>query len=189
MTGIFNEAVCLLRIPVFGRRKYSSTFPGCPENCARYNQGFELTQSPKTITVADPRSAIEQWFSLLSQYCSSVDYESARAIFAPDVVAFGTRMDVVSGLDILQRNQWEGIWPNIQDFNVDPDSVHAGGGDTHAWGVATWTSTGFDEEGNSYFRPGRATIALERREGIWLAVHTHFSLYPGTPPRTFGPRS
>jgi ketosteroid isomerase-like protein len=108
------------------------------------------------------------------------------------VASFGTRADIVTGLDRLQRNQWEGIWPNIAGFRVDLDSVRGGGNGAAAWGIAVWASTGFHEDGTSFHRPGRATVALERRktsaapDGEWLAVHTHFSLNPGTPPRTFG---
>ncbi len=140
------------------------------------------------ITAADPKAAVTEWFARLGRYCASVDYDSTRAIFAPDVISFGTRADIVSGLDHLQKNQWEGIWPNIQNFKIELDSIYAGGDDRIAWGVATWTSTGFHEDGNSFFRPGRATVILERRNGEWLSVHTHFSLNPGTPPRTYGPR-
>jgi ketosteroid isomerase-like protein len=147
---------------------------------------MSVTAGP--ITGADPKAAVSEWFARLGRYCASVDYDSTRAIFAPDVVSFGTRADIVSSLDHLQKNQWEGIWPNIQDFKIDLDSIHAGGDDHVAWGVATWTSTGFHEDGDSFFRPGRATVILERRNGEWLSVHTHFSLNPGTPPRTYGPR-
>ena len=31
--------------------------------------------------------------------------------------------------------------------------------------------------------------ASEDYDGAWLAVHTHFSLYPGTPQRTYGARA
>ena len=148
-----------------------------------------MTDKSLLITIDDPNMAAREWFALLSRYCASVDYESTRAIFAPDILSFGTRAEIVSGLDALQENQWEGIWPNIKDFKVDLDSVHSSGDERHAWGVATWTSTGFDEDGKSYFRPGRATVTLERRYGVWLATHTHFSLNPGTPPRTFGPKN
>ena len=68
-----------------------------------------------------------------------------------DVVSFGTKADIVSGLDYLQQNQWKGIWPNIEDFKINMDSVHAGGDEQMAWGVATWTSTGFHEDGTSFF--------------------------------------
>jgi len=142
-----------------------------------------------TIVTSDPNAAVRDWFERLGRYCAAVDYDAAEAIFAEDVVAFGTRMDVVSGRDALRRNQWEGIWGRIQDFRINMDSIHGGGDGQHAWGVATWTSTGFHEDGRSFDRPGRCTVALERRDGTWLAVHTHFSLFPGTPPRTYGPDS
>ena len=136
--------------------------------------------------------AVREWFRRLSDACASVDYAAGREIFADDVASFGTKADIVTGLDRLQRNQWEGIWPNIADFSVDLESVTGGGSEGTAWGIAVWSSTGFHEDGTSFDRPGRATVALERREterapgGEWLAVHTHFSLNPGTPPRTFG---
>lgn len=148
-----------------------------------------MTDAGSPITTDDPVAAALGWFAELGRCCAAVDYDSAEAIFAPDVVSFGTRADVVSGLGPLRRNQWEGIWPNIANFRVHLDGVRSGGDERHAWGVATWTSTGFHEDGEAFFRPGRATVTLERRDGVWLATHTHFSLNPGTPPRTFGPRS
>jgi ketosteroid isomerase-like protein len=153
-----------------------------------------MTQSENPITTSDHLDAAREWFARLSAACAAVDYEAGRAIFADDVASFGTKADIVTGLGPLQRNQWEGIWPNIADFRVALDSVRGGGDGGAAWGIATWTSTGFNEDGASFHRPGRATVALERRAtsrapgGEWLAVHTHFSLNPGTPPRTFGKR-
>ena len=147
-----------------------------------------MTERANAISTDDPAAAAKEWFARLSANCAALDYNSTADIFAEDVVAFGTKMDIVSGLDNLRQNQWEGIWPNIRDFKVDLDTVHAGGDERHAWGVATWTSTGFDESGESYFRPGRATVTLEKRDGAWLATHTHFSLFPGTPQMTFGPK-
>jgi ketosteroid isomerase-like protein len=140
-----------------------------------------------TIIVADPVAAVREWFRRLGEYCAAVDYASARALFAADVVSFGTKAKIVAGLDFLQANQWEGIWPNIQDFQIELETIHAGGDNAFAWGIATWTSTGFDEAGGSFERPGRATIILHRRNGRWLAIHSHFSLAPGTPPHTYGP--
>lgn len=144
------------------------------------------------ITTTDHQAAAREWFARLSAACAAVDYEAGRRIFADDVASFGTKADIVVGLGPLQANQWEGIWPNIADFKVDLDSVRGGGDGDSAWGIATWNSTGFHESGETFARPGRATVALERRqtdlapEGEWLAVHTHFSLNPGTPARTFG---
>ena len=145
-----------------------------------------MPDAERAITATDPNVAARDWFAALSRCCASVDYDSAEAIFAPDVVSFGTKADIVSGLGPLRRNQWEGIWPNIADFRIDLESVRSGGDERHAWGVATWTSTGFHEDGAAFHRPGRATVTLERRGDVWLAPHTHSSLTPGTPPRTYG---
>ena len=142
--------------------------------------------SEKPIVYADHREAVREWFARLSRYCAAVDYDSARSIFAHDVVSFGTRAEVVTGLERLVVEQWRGIWPNISDFRIDLATVRAGGTGDLAWGVATWTSTGYDAERRPFDRPGRATIVLERQGGAWRCVHSHFSLAPGTPQRTFG---
>ena len=147
-----------------------------------------MAMASGAITTCDPNAAIVEWFEKLGKYCASVDYDSASAIFADDVLSFGTKADIVSGLDPLQKNQWQGIWPNIQDFKINMETVHSGGDENHAWGIATWTSTGFHEDGTSFHRPGRATVILERRNHHWVSVHTHFSLNPGTSPRTYGPK-
>ena len=139
-----------------------------------------MTMDSGAITTGSPNTAIIEWYEKLGKYCASVDYVSACEIFADDVLSFGTRADIVSGLDLLQQNQWQGIWPNIQDFKIDMETVHSGGDERNAWGIATWTSTGFHEDGTSFHRPGRATVILERRDRQWVSVHTHFSLNPGT---------
>jgi len=42
------------------------------------------------ITDSNANVAIAEWFEKLGKYCASVDYDSARAIFAEDVLSFGT---------------------------------------------------------------------------------------------------
>ena len=145
-----------------------------------------MSQVTPPVTTSDPAEAVRQWFTLLSGYCASVDYDSAESIFAEDVVSFGTAMDIVRGRKALREGQWESIWENITDFKMDLDNADARGSGNQAWGVVTWTSTGYDSDHKPFHRPGRATVTLERRDGIWLAVHTHFSLFPSTPQRTFG---
>ena len=141
-----------------------------------------------SVTTTDPIDAVREWFALMERCCAGVDYDGAESIFADDVVSFGTAMDIVRGRKALREGQWESIWGNISNFKMDLDNVHAGGSGDQAWGVVTWTSVGFDGNHKPFYRPGRATVALERRDGVWLAVHTHFSLYPGAPQRTFGKR-
>ena len=139
------------------------------------------------VTTSDPKDAVKQWFTLLSGFCATEDYDSAETIVAEDVASFGTAMDIVRGRTPLREGQWESIWGNITDFKMDLDNVHARGSGDQAWGMVTWTSTGYDSDHKPFHRPGRATVTLERRDGVWLAVHTHFSLYPGTLQRTYGP--
>jgi ketosteroid isomerase-like protein len=130
--------------------------------------------------------AIREWFQTLERSVRRVDYPTMRQYFAPDVLSFGTRAEVVSGLDALVANQWSGIWPNIRDFTINFEQLHWGTSGDLAWGIAPWNSTGFHPDGTSFPRPGRATVIFERRHGKWLATHTHFSLFPGTPPTTHG---
>ena len=145
-----------------------------------------MCEANPPVVASDPQDAVREWFALMERYCASVDYDSAENIFAEDVVSFGTKMDIVRGRTSLRQGQWESIWGNIRNFKMDLENIHAGGDSEQAWGVVTWTSIGYDGRHQPFYRPGRATVTLQRRDGVWLAVHTHFSLYPGTPHRTFG---
>jgi ketosteroid isomerase-like protein len=124
------------------------------------------------------------WFRALERCVNQVDYETAaRDLFAPEVIGFGTKARVVVGLDGLRAEQWQHVWPNIRDFRFDLDGLRAGGapGDGPvelAWAVTAWSSTGFDEGGRPFERPGRATVLFRRQGERWLALHTHFSLAP-----------
>lgn len=139
------------------------------------------------ITTDDHATAVREWFARIDEYCETEDYDAMRRHVAEDVVSFGTRAEVVSGRDYLEEEQWRKIWGRIEDFSIDLDGIHAAGEGSLAWGVATWDSTGFDADGEPYHRPGRATVVLDRRDGVWRCAHTHFSLAPGTPWRTYGP--
>jgi ketosteroid isomerase-like protein len=144
--------------------------------------------SDAAIVVDDPAAAVVEWFEKMTAYCSTIDYKSAREIFDQDVASFGTQADAVSGLDLLQEQQWEQVWPRTSGFKVVMDTVRSGGTDEFAWGMATWTSTGYDADGNEFERPGRATVVLRKNAGTWRAIHTHFSLFRTTSRESFGPR-
>ena len=51
------------------------------------------------ITDPDAAAAVREWFARLSRYCASVDYAATQAIFAPDVVSFGTKARIVRQLN------------------------------------------------------------------------------------------
>lgn len=145
-----------------------------------------MANDSSTIDTPDGVTAVHEFFARLSTNCAAQDFDATEPLFADDVASFGTKAGVVIGLGPLRARQWEGIWTNIEDFEMQLDQIHASASGDLAWGMVPWTSTGFDEQGNPYDRPGRATIVMERRDGAWLAIHSHFSLIPGTPPRTYG---
>ena len=137
---------------------------------------------------AAEHAGLREWFEQLQTCVRNVDFDAGRRLFVEDVVAFGTKANVVVGLEPLVASQWSGIWPNISDFTFQLEQLHTGQDGSLAWGVAPWTSTGYRPDGVAFDRPGRATVIFERRGNRWLAKHTHFSLNPGTPPTTHGRR-
>ncbi|HUG16548.1 MAG TPA: nuclear transport factor 2 family protein [Thermomicrobiales bacterium] len=134
----------------------------------------------------DLRAWFEEWARLVRAH----DFERARGLFHSDVIGFGTRMSVVSGLDHLERDQWRNVWGTIADFRFLFDDLHCGVSydRLQSWAVVPWTSTGFLEDGAPFDRPGRATVIFTRDRAAdpWRALHTHISLAPGTPQHSFG---
>lgn len=133
---------------------------------------------------------ITGWFEEWGRLIAAVDYAGARALFRPDVVGFGTFQRTVSGLDALEAGQWRAIWGAISGFTFHTAQLVSGvsGDGCTGWGACPWSSTGYHEDGGAFDRPGRATVLLARATPAdpWLGVHTHISLAPGTPQRTFG---
>jgi ketosteroid isomerase-like protein len=123
-------------------------------------------------------AALKAWFQELEACVQAVDYDRAERIVAPDVMGFGTYKDIAEGREVLRREQWSKIWPTIRDFAFKLELLHWRADGAVAWAACPWDSTGFAADGKPYARPGRVTVTFERREGQWLAVHTHFSLYP-----------
>jgi ketosteroid isomerase-like protein len=122
---------------------------------------------------------IRAWFNSLAMCVAEVDYDAAaRDLFAPEIVAFGTRAHLVAGLADVQEHQWSQVWPNVRDFRFDLDSLRHGVSGNLIWAAALWSSTGFAADGQPVDRPGRATVVFRNEGGRLLAVHTHFSLAP-----------
>jgi ketosteroid isomerase-like protein len=127
----------------------------------------------------DPLATAARDFLAEMQACvRAVDYVRARAIFADDVVAFGTFAAIVVGRDALERDQWRNIWPTIRDFTFRLEELQVLGGDAHVCAVVPWDSLGVRPDGTTFDRPGRATLLLEPRGNRWVATHSHFSLAP-----------
>ncbi len=127
------------------------------------------------------------WLRTFEAACRGRDFAAGRRLFAPEAVAFGTYATAVHGLDNIEREQWRQIWPRIRDFRFEEHPTATGAGDS-AWIAAIWSSEATAADGQSFTRHGRATFNLARREGRWLAVHSHVSLLPSQSESAHGRR-
>lgn len=140
---------------------------------------------------AEDKASIKAWFDDWGAMVGERRFEDARALFHKQVLGFGTWMDLVEGLDALEAKQWRSIWGTIKHFRhetertlkvlVSPDRLMASG-------LVTWTSTGIDEAGADYERPGRTTALFVREstDAPWRCIHTHVSLFRGVPQKSHG---
>ena len=96
-----------------------------------------------------------QWLETFAGYVREVDYASARPLFHPDVLAFGTHNDVIPGLDRWVATQWDNVWPNTTDFRfvLEQTSVLASPDGMMATVIAPWTSTGYHADGKRFRAP------------------------------------
>ncbi len=80
--------------------------------------------------------------------------------------------------DRVTEQQWRRVWPNVCDFTIRTDAARGEISGDRAGVAAPGDSLGVRPDGATFSRPGRLTIAFEKRDGRWLARHTHFSLSP-----------
>jgi ketosteroid isomerase-like protein len=128
-----------------------------------------------------------RWLETFAGYVRDVNYASARPLFHPNVLAFGTHNNVISGVDEWVSTQWDNVWPKTTDFRfvLEQSSVLVSRDGLMATVVAPWTSTGYHPDGTPFPRPGRATMVFARNTDgnadNWLCVHSHMSLNRGVP--------
>ena len=144
---------------------------------------IEQAMAPLPIATAELTQIFHQWLERFAGHVRDVDYASARPLFHPDVLAFGTHNDVIPGIDAWIATQWDNVWPKTSDFRfvLAQTSVLASPDGQMATVIAPWTSTGYHPDGTSFPRPGRATMVFTRYAGGWLCVHSHMSLNRGVP--------
>ncbi|MFC0408456.1 YybH family protein [Roseomonas elaeocarpi] len=131
----------------------------------------------------DTRQFFLDWLERFSGYVREVDYASARPLFHPDVLAFGTHNDVIPGLEAWRDTQWNNVWPRTTDFRFTAEAVRVLASPDGGMAVvlAPWTSTGYGPDQTSFDRPGRATMVFSHGPEGWLCVHSHMSLNRGVP--------
>jgi ketosteroid isomerase-like protein len=88
------------------------------------------------------------------------------------------RASAVVGLDSLVDQQWSHIWNCTHGFAFQFEELHSHIQGDLAWAALPWQSHGIAQDGSQFLRTGRATYILQRRDGPWLAVHSHHSLNP-----------
>ena len=98
------------------------------------------------------------------------------------MLGFGTATARVEGLDDLIERQWRRVWPETDGFRFDLSAFQyqVSRDGCLAAIMAPWSSTGYDRDGSTFVRPGRATVVLTRASAgdPRKAVHTHLSLNP-----------
>jgi catechol 2,3-dioxygenase-like lactoylglutathione lyase family enzyme/ketosteroid isomerase-like protein len=126
----------------------------------------------------DELAPLREWLLALQACVRAVDFEASRRLCTHDLIAFGTVAHFVEGIDRVTEQQWRRVWPNVRDFTIRTDATRGEISGDRAWAAAPWDSLGGRRDGTTFSRPGRLTIAFEKRDGRWLARHTHFSLSP-----------
>lgn len=143
-------------------------------------------------TPAAEHAALVRWMDEFGAEIEALAFERARERFDPRVLTFSTFMDVVSGIDQFEREQWRKVWPSASQFRwhtekmrslLSPDRLMA-------FVALTWGSTGYNEDGTTFDRPGRASFVLVRESvaAPWKGVHAHVSLRRGVPQLSHGKR-
>ena len=136
-------------------------------------------------------ASITAWVDTFSDHVAALEFDDAAKQFDAEVVSFSSFRDVVVGIDQFVNDQWRHVWPSMTDFHFETDSMRAHVAPDRLMAVAmvTWTSTGYQQDGTPFDRPGRCTVVLARdsTSGPWRGIDGHFSLMRGVPQRSFGP--
>jgi ketosteroid isomerase-like protein len=147
----------------------------------------------KRLPVAEEdKRSVAEWYQRWSGYVAAVDFKPARELFAEDVIAFGTKVEVVASQPHLEREQWRSVWPSIEDFRFDTSTLEVITSPDRlmAMGALIFRSIGLQPGGQKFERNGRSTVTLMRDAvgAPWICTHSHISLKPGTPRISHGKR-
>lgn len=123
---------------------------------------------------------VSDWLRDFARCVRERMYERARPLFHADVFSFGTVVFTARGLEELMDQQWREVWDFTQGFEFDYRHAHRWGEGELICVAVPWTSQGFQVDGRPFTRRGRSTLLLKRVPEGWKAVHSHFSLDPGS---------
>ena len=139
----------------------------------------------------EDHASVKAFVDTFSEHVAALEFDDAAEQFDDDVVSFSSFRDVVVGKQQFVNEQWRNVWPTMTDFRLTTDDlrVHTSPDRLMAIAMVTWTSTGYQQDGTTFDRPGRCTIALARDAVTepWRGIDGHFSLKRGVPQQSFGP--
>lgn len=119
-----------------------------------------------------------EWLQQFARCVRERTYDEARPLFDDGVFSFGTVAHAAQGLDDLVARQWREVWDVTEGFDFDYEHAQCWNDGRLACIAAPWSSTGCREDGTAFDRRGRATLTLRNVDGVWKAVHSHFSMNP-----------
>jgi ketosteroid isomerase-like protein len=136
-----------------------------------------------TVASSNLAASVTGWMRRWESLINAGDIETARPMFDPGVIAFGSMTAIMDGRDALIERQWSQMWPRLKDFAFAYDRARIldGEGDRTVSVAVPWTSLGRKGDG-WYERRGRCTLVLRRRGDDFVCIHSHFSMEPGIPP-------
>ena len=119
-----------------------------------------------------------------------VDFIGSRPLFADNIVTFGSFAAFTLGA--MQPSKSSGVTSGAISTSsagvwmICGPSSQPTASRRSAWRCSSPPAT--PKSGKAFDRPGRATVVLGRQAAgeEWIAQHTHMSLFPGTPSRSFG---
>jgi len=67
----------------------------------------------------DPLEPLRAWLNEWQECVRAGHFAGGRALCAPELLAFGTRADVVEGADNVMERQWKQVWPLAPEAPAD----------------------------------------------------------------------
>ena len=129
----------------------------------------------------DKPTAIRQILDRIVESVHELDYEGVRDLIPDDGVYFGSIAVKAQGYDELYEKQFSRVWPNIDEFKIDPSSISIHASEKIAWAICLFVSSVPGTNGEPVERKGRMTFIFEWRDDKWVMVHSHDSLNPALP--------
>ena len=128
-------------------------------------------------------SDVFDWLDTWQSLINSGDFEAARPLFSPDVVAFGTVTGFMRTLPVLEERQWRKVWGKIKEFTFEKETavVFRDASSGLVTVACLWHSLGRTRS-SWYQRRGRVTLVLRHTDRGPQCLHSHFSMEPGIPP-------